>query len=115
MNDLGLLAQYQGEKKGFRVFVGGGMGANSRIGKLLEEFIPEEDLGYCVVAVKSILYKMGDRRNKRHNRLRFLIEDMGWEEFNKVYRKEFQELREKEYIVLRKIDSSEKKEIYFQT
>lgn len=111
VNDLGLLAQYQGEKKGFRVFVGGGMGASSRIGKLLEEFISEEDLGYCVAAVKNVFYRMGDRRNKRHNRLRFLIEDMGLEEFKKVYRKEFQELREKEYIALRKIDFLEQEEI----
>ncbi len=111
VNDLGLLAQCLNGEEGFRVFAGGGMGANSRIGKLLEEFVPEEDLGYCVVAVKNILYKKGDRRNKRHNRLRFLIEDMGWEEFKKTYRKEFRELREKEYIVLRNIDSFEKKEI----
>jgi len=110
VNDLGLLAQYQGEKKGFRVFVGGGMGANSRIGKLLEEFISEEDLGYCVAAVKNVFYRMGDRRNKRHNRLRFFIEDMGLGQFKKVYRKEFQELREKEYMVLRKIDFLEQEE-----
>lgn len=110
VNDLGFLAQYQGEKKGFRVFVGGGMGANSRIGKLLEEFISEEDLGYCVAAVKNVFYRRGDRRNKRHNRLRFLIEDMGLGQFKKVYRKEFQELREKEYIVLRKIDFVEQEE-----
>lgn len=111
VNDLGFLAQYQGQRKGFRVFVGGGMGASSRIGKLLEEFISEEDLGYCVAAVKNVFYRMGDRRNKRHNRLRFLIEDMSLEGFKKVYRKEFQELREKEYIVLRKIDFLEQEEI----
>ena len=110
VNDLGFLAQHQNGKEGFRVFAGGGMGAKSRVGKLLEKFIPEEDLGYCAAAVKNILYERGDRRNKRHNRLRFLIEDMGWEEFKKVYRKELQELREKEYIALRKIDSCEKKE-----
>ena len=110
VNDLGLLAQYQGERKGFKVFVGGGMGANSRIGKLLEEFISQEDLGYCVAAVKNIFYRMGDRRNKRHNRLRFFIEDMGLGQFKKVYRKEFQELREKEYMVLRKIDFLEQEE-----
>lgn len=110
VNDLGFLAQYQSEKKGFRVFVGGGMGANSRMGKLLEEFISDQDLGYCVAAVKNVFYRMGDRRNKRHNRLRFFIEDMGLGQFKKVYRKEFQELREKEYMVLRKIDFLEQEE-----
>lgn len=104
VNDLGFAAQYQGEKKGFRVFVGGGMGAESRVGKLLEEFIPEEDLGYCVQAVKNVFYKRGDRRNKHHNRLRFLIGDIGLEEFKKLYQEEWQDLKEKEHIVLRKVD-----------
>ena len=110
INDLGLLAKYENGKKGFKVFVGGGMGANSRVGKLLEEFIPQEDLGYCVAAVKNVFYRMGDRRNKHHNRLRFLIEDMGLGEFKKFFKEEFQALKEKEYIVLRKIDFSEKEE-----
>ena len=110
VNDLGFLAQYEHGKKGFKGFVGGGMGANSRVGKLLEEFIPEEDLGYCVAAVKNIFYRTGDRRNKHHNRLRFLIEDMGLEEFEKLYKKEFGRLKEEEYNHLRRIDFAQKEE-----
>lgn len=111
VNDLGFLAKYRDGEKGFKVFVGGGMGADPRVGKLLEEFIPEEDLGYCVAAVKNVFYKKGDRHNKYHNRLRFLIEDMGLEQFNKCYKKEFQDIKEKEYIALRKIDFPKKEEI----
>lgn len=110
VNDLGFLAKYKNGKKGFKVFVGGGMGANSRVGKLLEEFILEEDLGYCSRAIKNIFYRRGDRHNKHHNRLRFLIEDIGLEEFKKFYKKEFQDLKEKEHIVLRKIDFPKKEE-----
>lgn len=111
VNDLGFLAKHEDGKKGFKVFVGGGMGANSRVGRLLEEFISEEDLGYCVTAVKNVFYRTGDRRNKHHNRLRFLIEDMGLEEFKKLYKNEFSQLKEKEYISLRKIDFAKKDEI----
>jgi sulfite reductase (ferredoxin) len=104
INDLGFFAKLQNGKKGYKVFVGGGMGANSRIGKLLEEFIPQEDLGYCVSSVKNVFFKAGDRRNKHHNRLRFLIEDIGLEEFKKLYNKEFIQLKNEESIILRKID-----------
>ena len=111
VNDLGFFAEYRNGKKGFKVFIGGGMGAKSHIGKLLENFIPEEDLGYCVEAVKNVFYTRGDRRNKHHNRLRFLLEDIGLGEFKSFYEKEFQELKEREYIVLRKIDFPTKTQI----
>ena len=101
VSDLGFFAAYRDEKKGFKVFVGGGMGADSRIGKLLDEFIPEEDVGYCVQAVKNIFYRKGDRKNKHHNRLRFLIEDTGIQEFKKLYAEELAALKEREHIALR--------------
>lgn len=103
VNDIGLLASHKEKEEGFKVFVGGGMGANSRLGKMLEEFIPEEDLGYCVTAIKNIFYRMGDRKNRHHNRLRFLIEDIGYEKFKQYYIQELEALKDKEYISLRKI------------
>lgn len=104
INDLGFLAKTQGNKKGFQVFAGGGMGARSALGKLLEDFIPEEDLGYCTEAVKRVFYKNGDRKSKQHNRLRFLIGDLGFAKFKELYELELKELKEKEYIVLRRFD-----------
>lgn len=104
VNDIGLLAEVKEGKPGFKVFAGGGLGAEPRVGKLLEEFIPEEELGYCVSAVKKVFYKNGDRRNKHHNRLRFLIEDFGFDKFKKLYQDELMALKESEYINLRKIE-----------
>ncbi|MFA4842827.1 MAG: sulfurtransferase TusA family protein [Candidatus Omnitrophota bacterium] len=96
--------------KGFKVFVGGGMGLECALGQLLEEFIPEEELGYCVEAVKLVFYKNGDRRNKHHNRLRFFIQDIGLDKFKALYGREFKALKESEYIALRKIESPERQE-----
>ena len=93
VNDIGFLAQYKDGKVGFKGFVGGGLGAEPRVAKLLEEFLPSEDLGYCVTAIKDIFYEKGDRRNRHHNRLRFLIEDMGLEEFKKLYEDKVRELK----------------------
>ncbi len=111
VNDVGLLAQIKDGKKGFKVFVGGGLGAESRIGKVLEEFLPAQELGYAIQTIKNIFYRRGDRHNRHRNRLRFLIEDIGIEEFKKLYRDEFRRLKEEEYIVLRKIDLQEREEI----
>ena len=104
INDLGFLAKTKDNKKGFKAFVGGGMGARSSLGKLLEDFLPEEDLGYCTEAVKRVFYKNGDRKSKHHNRLRFLIGDLGFAKFKELYELELKELKEKEYIVLRRFN-----------
>jgi sulfite reductase (ferredoxin) len=105
VNDLGFLAKELNGKKGFKVFVAGGLGANPKTGYLLHDFLLEEDIGYCVQAIKNVFYKKGDRRNKHHNRLRFLVQDdLGFEKFKELYKKEFKELKDKEYIVLRKIN-----------
>ncbi|MCM8800160.1 MAG: sulfurtransferase TusA family protein [Candidatus Omnitrophica bacterium] len=104
VNDVGLLATEKNSTLGYRVFVGGGMGAVSCKAKLLEEFIERKDLGYVITAIRNVFYKYGDRKNKHHNRLRFLIQDLGFEKFKEYYQKELKELRENEYISLRKIE-----------
>lgn len=110
-NDVGFLAQVKDGKKGFKVYVGGGMGAESMLGKLFVDFLPEEELGYCVEAIKNTYYKNGDRRNKHHNRLRFLIGDIGFDKFKALYGEELKALKENEYIVLRKIEFSYPKDV----
>lgn len=109
INDVGLLAQEKNKQKGFKVFAAGGLGAEPAIGLLLEEFIPAQDLGYTVQAIKNVFYKKGDRRNKHHNRLRFLVKDLGPDTFKGLYLEEVKFLRENEYIDLRKIDLPEPK------
>lgn len=105
INDVGLLADIRGGKKGFKVFAGGGLGASSRIGKPLEEFIPESELGYCITALKNVFYKNGDRKDRHHNRLRFLVEKIGLDEFKKLYLKELAAIKDAEHIALKAIQT----------
>lgn len=107
VNDVGLLAMEKNKQKGFQVFVGGGMGAESLVGNSLEEFIPQDELGFCVAAIKGVFYRKGDRRNKHHNRMRFLIQDSGMANFKQWYREELKSIKETEYIALKKIEQSE--------
>ena len=75
------------------VFVGGGMGAISRVGELLEEFISAEEAHLAAEAVKRVFDQHGNRRNRRHARIRFLIEDIGLPRFRELYAAELQALR----------------------
>jgi len=103
-NDVGLLAVKNNTQSGFRVYAGGGMGAVSHLGGQLENFISCSELGYVICAIRNVFYKYGDRHNKHHNRLRFLIQDLGFEKFKEYYLKELKELKDREYISLRKIN-----------
>jgi sulfite reductase (ferredoxin) len=93
INDVGFVASQRGNFRGFAVFVGGGMGAISRVGELLEEFIPAEEAHLTAEAVKRVFDLHGNRRNRHHARIRFLIEDIGLPRFRELYSAELQALR----------------------
>ena len=90
--DVGLVPQIQeidGEKrKGFMIFLGGGLGNRSFVGHQLEDFTPVEDLLYTSMAVIRIFDRMGDRKNLARNRMRYLVNDLGWEKFQNLVLKE---------------------------
>ena len=94
VNDLGLIAKNRDGVCGFTVYVGGGMGARSRVAGLLEEFVPAEEIYLIAEAVKRVFDQHGDRKNRHKARLRFLIEKIGLEAFRKLYEEELAELRE---------------------
>ena len=90
--DVGLVPQIQeidGEKrKGVKIFLGGGLGNRSFVGHQLEDFTPVEDLLYTSMAVIRIFDRMGDRKNLARNRMRYLVNDLGWEKFQNLVLKE---------------------------
>jgi sulfite reductase (ferredoxin) len=93
VNDLGFIARRRGGAAGFAVYVGGGMGASSRVADLLEEFVPAEEIHFVAEAVKRVFDQHGNRRNRHKARLRFLIEQIGVERFKELYVKEKESLR----------------------
>jgi sulfite reductase (ferredoxin) len=93
VNDVGFVASQHGDTPGFTVYVGGGMGAISRVGEILEEFIPADEAHLTAEAVKRVFDQHGNRRNRHHARIRFLIEDIGLPRFRELYSAELQALR----------------------
>jgi sulfite reductase (ferredoxin) len=92
MVDVGLIPQVRDlgntKQKGFKIFLGGGLGNRSFVGHQLEEFTPEEDLLYTAIAVLKIFDRLGDRKNLARNRMRYLVNNMGWEKFQNLVLKE---------------------------
>ncbi|MDI1496148.1 MAG: ferredoxin-nitrite/sulfite reductase [Cenarchaeum symbiont of Oopsacas minuta] len=75
-------------RRGFRIFLGGGLGNRSFIGHQLEDFTLEEDFLYTAIATVQIFDRLGNRKNLARNRLRYLVHEMGWEKFRNLVLKE---------------------------
>ena len=85
VNDLGFVAKTQDGVAGFAVYVGGGMGADSRVGRLLEPFVPVGEALRVAESIKHVFDQHGNRRNRNRARLRFLVDDLGLEKFRELY------------------------------
>ena len=105
MVDVGLLPQIKeidGKgQRGFKVFLGGGLGNKSYVGYQLEEFTPEEDLLYTSIAVLRIFDRMGERKNMARNRMRYLVNELGWEKFQNLVLKERAIVRATQSVIVK--------------
>ena len=111
MVDVGLIPEIQKidgcDQKGFKIFLGGGLGNRSFVGHQLEDFTPEEDLLYTSIAVMRIFDRLGDRKNLARNRMRYLVNDMGWEKFQNLVLKERAIVRATQSVVTKlKVDTT---------
>ncbi len=86
--DIGLIPMKKDGINGFKIYLGGGLGAASFIGHQLEEFTSEDRLVSTCMAVVRLFDRLGNRENMARNRMRYLVNEMGWQKFQKLVIKE---------------------------
>jgi sulfite reductase (ferredoxin) len=91
--DIGLVPAIKQDEKGettrgFKIYLGGGLGAASFIGHQLEDFTPEYRLLATCMATVRLFDRHGNRENMARNRMRYLVHETGWEKFQKMVLKE---------------------------
>ena len=103
--DVGLIPQVReldGKKeRGFKIFLGGGLGNKSFVGHQLEDFTPEEDILYTSIAVLQIFDRKGDRKNMARNRMRYLVDEMGWDKFKNLILKQRAVVRTTQSVIIK--------------
>jgi sulfite reductase (ferredoxin) len=70
--------------RGFKIYLGGGLGAASFIGHLLEDFTSEDRVLATCMATIRLFDRHGNRQNMARNRMRYLVHEIGWEKFQKM-------------------------------
>jgi sulfite reductase (ferredoxin) len=105
ITDVGLIPQIREldgkNQRGFKIFLGGGLGNKSFVGHQLEDFTPEEDLLYTSIAVLQIFDRMGNRKNMARNRMRYLVDEMGWDKFQNLVLKQRTIVRATQSVIVR--------------
>ena len=77
IHDLGATAVIRDGQRGFRVTVGGGLGAAPMVAETLEEFVPEDELLRVTEAAIRIFDRHGERKNRNKARIKFVVKKYG--------------------------------------
>jgi sulfite reductase (ferredoxin) len=99
MHDLGFIAKIKDGKRGFQVMLGGGLGSQPRQADLLYEFMPEDQLIPTVEGVLRIFDRLGERAKRLKARMKYLIKDLGKDEFMELVNQERKALSYKTYPI----------------
>ena len=85
IHDIGLWAVTKTRngklRRGFRVYLGGGLGAAPHLGYLYTDFLPAEELFNLTAAALRLFDRYGERKARMKARMKFLVESLGWEAF----------------------------------
>jgi sulfite reductase beta subunit-like hemoprotein len=97
IQDIGAVAVVQGEngtfQRGFRLYIGGGLGPSPQVAQLLEDFTPDHDLLVTIAAVIRVFDRTGNRENRNLARLKFVIRNLGMDKFRDLVLREREALR----------------------
>ncbi|HMR18278.1 MAG TPA: HEPN domain-containing protein [Sphingobacterium sp.] len=88
IHDIGFVPKVKYENgeeiRGFKVVLGGSLGAQPYIGKLVTDFMHEDLIIPFSESVIRVFGRYGERTNRNKARLKFLLNNVGFEEFLKM-------------------------------
>jgi sulfite reductase (ferredoxin) len=99
LHDFGFIPRIQNEKRGFKVVVGGGLGAQAFLAQTAYEFLPEHLIIPFMEASLRVFDRYGERIRRHKARMKYLLKDIGLEKFMELVNEEWKSLTNKEFHV----------------
>ena len=99
IHDLGFIPRIENGKLGFKVVVGGGLGAQPFMAQVAFEFLEADQLIPYAEAVLRIFDRYGERTRRNKARMKYLIADIGFEEFTKLVEQERKALKSQSFKI----------------
>lgn len=98
-HDFGFIPRIQGGKKGFKVVIGGGLGAVSMIAPTAYEFLEADRIIPFMEAAIRVFDRYGEREKRMKARMKYLLKDMGLERFMELVAEEMPAVANKTYSI----------------
>ncbi len=99
IHDLGFIPRIVDGKRGFKVVIGGGLGANPTLAQLAYEFLEEDQIIPLTEAVLRVFDRYGERNRRMKARMKFLLNDIGLEKLMALVHEERIALKNKSYKI----------------
>jgi sulfite reductase beta subunit-like hemoprotein len=97
INDIGFQARLLGApgapQRGFRVAAGGGTATVCASGTELLEFLPAGEVLAVAEAILRVFHRLGDYKHRQRNRMKFLIQSLGFEAWRGEFEKSLAQIR----------------------
>lgn len=99
IHDLGFLPKIKEGKRGFKVVIGGGLGANPYLAQTAFEFLEEDQIMPFTESIIRVFDRFGERNRRMKARLKFLVDEIGLPEVMRLAQEERVALKRKVYKV----------------
>jgi sulfite reductase (ferredoxin) len=99
MHDIGLIPKIKEGQCGFKVMVGGGLGAQPLLAFVAFDFLEESKVIPYIEAVIRVFDRHGERNSRHKARLKYLIAKIGVESFTELVNEEWKALKNKEFNI----------------
>jgi sulfite reductase (ferredoxin) len=96
IHDVGFIPKIKDGQRGFKIYVGGGLGSQPMMAQLAYEFLPEERIIPFVEAILRVFDRHGERNSRSKARMKFLIQKIGFEAFMEFVNAEYPALKHQE-------------------
>jgi sulfite reductase (ferredoxin) len=99
IHDLGFIPKIQDGKRGFKVVIGGGLGANPYLAQTAFEFLEEDQLIPFTEGTLRVFDRYGERNRRMKARLKFLLDEIGLPQLMALVEEERKAIKSKAYKV----------------
>jgi sulfite reductase (ferredoxin) len=84
IHDFGFIPKIVDDQKGFKVLVGGGLGAQPYLAHVAYEFLPAEEIIPFIEAAIRVFDRNGERNSRNKARMKYLLAKIGLQEFQNL-------------------------------
>ncbi len=103
IHDLGFIPKVRiqegKEIRGFKVLIGGGLGAQPFLAQVASEFLEEDRLIPFIESILRVYDRYGERARRQKARIKFLVAELGLKKLLELAKKEEKVLKIRKYVV----------------